>query len=107
MKPKKAAAVQPVQGKYGRLLGARDAAIYIGTTTLFLRALITRRELTVVRNPNGRLLGVYEFHLRAWQEPRLAPAPVTRSISQQMLEAQLQARLPKKRHVFVAGSRFD
>jgi hypothetical protein len=98
--------------KYGRLLGVRDAAAYAGIGPHFLRALIRRRELAVVRNANGRLLGVYELSIREWQDSRITPPSGRPTMSQQMVDAQLEtlrmARFPtSKEYVFVPTSRFD
>lgn len=90
----------------GKLLGVRDAAIYAGVTEHFMRAIIGRRELTVIRNAHGRLTGIFEAHIRqwqaAWQEPAVGPA---RGGAGRLDE--VAARRATPRHAFVAASRFD
>jgi hypothetical protein len=60
----------------GRLFTARQAAEFLGLTTVKLRRLVARRELAVIRTPEGRFEGVYEAECRAWQQRRTQPARV-------------------------------
>jgi excisionase family DNA binding protein len=58
----------------GRLLNAIEAAAYLGISETHVRHLIRDRQIAVMRNDNGRLIGIYSADLDAFQARCLVPA---------------------------------
>lgn len=69
---------EPIAPAKGRLFKARGAAQYLGVRESFVRSLIARGELVVLRTSAGRLIGIYEADCNAWLEQhRTVAEPVT------------------------------
>lgn len=85
-----------VKPRLGRLLGASDAAAYLGVSTSKVRKLLRRGELVAVRNASGRLEGIYERDCEAWQEQhRRAVTPIRPG--QIAVDERMKALMPAKR----------
>jgi hypothetical protein len=56
----------PIAAVKGRLFRVRGAAQYLGMTESRARTLVASGELIAVRNPRGRVEGVYEHDCDAW-----------------------------------------
>lgn len=87
--------MRPIAPAHGRMFTAGEAAQYLGTTVSFVRGLITRGELAAIRNPRGRLTGVFEADCDAWVEKRRrATVPVRPRLS---VDARVEALMPTAR----------
>lgn len=88
--------MRPIAPAHGRMFTAGEAAQYLGTTVSFVRSLITRGELAAIRNPRGRLSGIFESDCDAWVEKRRrAAVPARPRLS---VDARVEALMPKERH---------
>lgn len=87
----------PIVSLRGRLFKAAEAAQCLGMTTSKVRKLIARGELVAVRNPNGRLEGVYERDCEAWQEQRRRTVTPPLRPGQVAVDERMKALMPATR----------
>jgi len=78
----------------GKLLTTRQAAEYLGVHPSFVRRLLAARKVASLRDDNGRLIGIYEADLDAWQDAHRREAEGQRSPREVTDIDRLVAQLP-------------
>lgn len=81
----------------GRLLSAIDAAAYLGIGVHHVRRIIARGEITVLRTPGGRLMGIYERDCDAWVEARQRASTVSATQAKRDVDREVAALIGEER----------
>lgn len=72
-----------------------EAAAFLGMTPFRVRSAIARGEMTVVRNVNGRLEGIYERDAQDWlARHRVEATPVDRRQARRDVDDRMQKLMP-------------